>query len=87
MSQTERPQPRQRIGKVVSDRMDKTITVAVERQLKHKIYKKYITRTSKYLVHDENESAGEGDIVAIMSTRPISKRKSWRLSKIIERAK
>jgi small subunit ribosomal protein S17 len=87
MTQTERPQPRQRIGKVVSDRMDKTITVAVERQLKHKMYKKYITRTSKYLVHDEDESAGEGDIVEIMSTRPISKRKSWRLSRIIQRAK
>jgi small subunit ribosomal protein S17 len=87
MSQTERTQPRQRTGKVVSDRMDKTITVAVERQLKHKMYKKYITRTSKYLVHDEKEAAGEGDIVEIMSTRPISKHKSWRLSKIIERAK
>jgi small subunit ribosomal protein S17 len=87
MSQTERTQPRQRTGKVVSDRMDKTITVAVERQLKHKMYKKYITRTSKYLVHDEKETAGEGDIVEIMSTRPLSKHKSWRLSKIIERAK
>jgi small subunit ribosomal protein S17 len=67
--------------------MDKTISVAVDRRVKHTIYGKYITKTTKYLAHDENDDAKEGDIVQIMSTRPLSKRKSWRLVEIIERAK
>jgi len=67
--------------------MDKTITVAVDRQIKHPIYGKYITKTTKYLAHDETNEANEGDVVQIMSTRPLSKRKSWRLVEIIERAK
>lgn len=87
MAQTERVQRRQRTGRVVSDRMDKTITVAVDRQIKHPIYGKYITKTTKYLAHDEKNDANEGDVVQIMSTRPLSKRKSWRLVEIIERAK
>lgn len=87
MAQTERVQRRQRTGRVVSDRMDKTISVAVDRKVKHAIYGKFITKTTKYLAHDENDEAKEGDIVQIMSTRPLSKRKSWRLVKIIERAK
>jgi small subunit ribosomal protein S17 len=87
MSQTERSQRKEQTGEVVSSRMDKTITVAVERQIKHPIYGKYITRTAKYLAHDEEESANEGDTVQITSTRPLSKRKSWRLSEIIQRAK
>ncbi|HEX6982833.1 MAG TPA: 30S ribosomal protein S17 [Balneolaceae bacterium] len=87
MAQTERVQRRQRTGRVVSDKMDKTITVAVDRRVKHAIYGKYITKTTKYLAHDENDDAKEGDIVQIMSTRPLSKRKSWRLVEIIERAK
>lgn len=87
MSENERSEPRLRVGEVVSSRMDKTITVAIERQVKHKIYGKYITKTSKYLAHDEDESANEGDTVEIMSTRPLSKHKSWRLSNIVERAK
>jgi len=67
--------------------MDKTITVAVDRKVKHAIYGKYITKTTKYMAHDENNEANEGDKVQIMSTRPLSKRKSWRLVEIIERAK
>ena len=87
MAQTERAQRRQRTGKVVSNKMDKTITVAVDRQIKHPIYGKFITKTTKYLAHDENNEANEGDKVQIMSTRPLSKRKTWRLTEILERAK
>lgn len=87
MAQTERVQRRERTGRVVSDRMDKTITVAVDRQVKHAIYGKFITKTTKYMAHDEKNEANEGDKVQIMSTRPLSKRKTWRLVEIIERAK
>lgn len=87
MAQPERVQRRQRTGRVVSNRMDKSITVAVDRQVKHAIYGKYITKTTKYMAHDEDNEANEGDVVQIMSTRPLSKRKSWRLVEIIERAK
>jgi small subunit ribosomal protein S17 len=76
-----------RIGRVVSDRMDKSITVAVDRQIKHPIYGKFITKTTKYMTHDENNDAKEGDIVRIMETRPYSKNKRWRLTEIIEKAK
>ncbi len=87
MAETERSKRKEREGKVVSDRMDKTVTVVVDRQIKHPIYKKYITRTSKYMAHDEENSAKEGDVVRIMSTRPLSKQKSWRLTEILEEAK
>ncbi|NGP90157.1 30S ribosomal protein S17 [Fodinibius halophilus] len=87
MAQPERVQRRQRTGRVVSNRMDKSITVAVDRKVKHAIYGKYITKTTKYMAHDEENEANEGDVVQIMSTRPLSKRKSWRLVEIIERAK
>lgn len=87
MAQTERVQRRERTGRVVSNRMDKTITVAVDRKIKHAIYGKFITKTTKYMAHDEDNEANEGDIVQIMSTRPLSKRKTWRLVEIIERAK
>lgn len=87
MAQTERVQRRERKGRVVSNKMDKSITVAVDRKVKHAIYGKYITKTTKYMAHDENNEANEGDLVQIMSTRPLSKRKSWRLVEIIERAK
>lgn len=87
MAQTERAQRRQRTGKVVSDRMDKTITVAVDRQIKHPIYGKFITKTTKYMAHDEENDAKTGDVVQIMSTRPLSKRKTWRLVDVLERAK
>lgn len=67
--------------------MDKTITVAVDRKVKHPIYGKFITKTTKYMAHDENNDAHIGDTVHIMSTRPLSKRKTWRLVEILERAK
>jgi len=87
MAQTERAQRRQRTGRVVSNRMDKSITVAVDRQVKHAIYGKFITKTTKYMAHDEENEANVGDVVRIMSTRPLSKRKTWRLVEILERAK
>lgn len=83
----QRSQRRTRTGKVVSNRMDKSITVAVDRQVKHAIYGKFITKTTKYMAHDENNDANPGDTVLIMSTRPLSKRKSWRLVEVLERAK
>ena len=87
MAQAERAQRRTRTGRVISDRMDKSITVAVDRQVKHPIYDKFIKKTTKYMAHDENNDAHIGDTVLIMSTRPLSKRKSWRLVEVIERAK
>ncbi len=87
MAQIERARRRERVGRVVSNRMDKSITVAVDRQVKHSIYGKYITKTTKYMAHDENNEANIGDTVQIMSTRPLSKRKSWRLVEIVEKAK
>ena len=66
-------------GKVVSDAADKTITVLVERRLKHPVYKKFIKRSSKFLAHDEDNTAKVGDTVSIMESRPISKRKCWTL--------
>ena len=76
-----------RVGIVVSDKMQKTIVVKVERLIKHKLYKKYIARASKFKVHDENNECRIGDKVEIMETRPISKDKHWRLVKLLERCK
>ena len=76
-----------RIGIVVSDKMDKTISVAVERYVRHPLYKKYFKKTKKFLAHDEEQTAHIGDKVLIMESRPMSKKKCWRLAKIIERAK
>ncbi|HUL44920.1 MAG TPA: 30S ribosomal protein S17 [Bacteroidota bacterium] len=76
-----------RQGKVVSNKMQKSIVVAIERRVAHPIYKKYFTRTSKLMVHDEKQEAGIGDIVRIMETRPLSKLKRWRLMEIVEKAK
>jgi small subunit ribosomal protein S17 len=83
----ERNQRKQRTGRVVSDKMDKSITVAVDRQIKHSIYGKFITKTRKYMVHDEKNEAKPGDLVRIMETRPLSRTKRWRLVEIIEKAK
>lgn len=85
--QIERNDRKQRIGRVVSDRMNKSITVAVDRQIKHPIYGKFITKTKKYMTHDEENQARPGDLVRIMETRPYSKTKRWRLLEIIEKAK
>ena len=76
-----------RVGKVVSDKMDKTIVVAIEDNVKHPKYGKVIKRTIKFKAHDENNECREGDTVKIMETRPLSKDKRWRLVRIIEKAK
>lgn len=75
------------VGKVVSDKMEKTIVVAVEDSVKHPLYNKIVKRTIKFKAHDENNEAGIGDRVKIMETRPLSKDKRWRLVTIIEKAK
>jgi small subunit ribosomal protein S17 len=85
--QEERSARKERIGVVVSDRMDKSIVVAMERQVKHPIYKKFIKQTTKLMAHDEANDAHKGDTVRIMETRPLSKRKCWRLVEVLERAK
>jgi small subunit ribosomal protein S17 len=76
-----------RIGKVISDKMQKSIVVAIDRRVQHPIYKKYFTRTSTFMVHDEKREAHIGDLVKIMETRPLSKNKRWRLVEIVEKAK
>ena len=76
-----------RLGKVVSNKMEKSIVVAIERRVAHPIYKKYFTRTTKLMAHDEKREAGIGDIVKIMETRPLSKLKRWRLIQVVEKAK
>ena len=87
MSETVRPGRKTRIGKVVSDKMDKTIVVAVETRVPHPLYKKIIKRTYKLKAHDENNDCGSGDTVRVMETRPLSKDKRWRLVEVIEKAK
>ena len=76
-----------RIGKVVSNKMDKTIVVAVEDHVRHPLYKKIVKRTYKLKAHDENNECGIGDTVKVMETRPLSKDKRWRLVEIIEKAR
>jgi len=85
MSATEKS-ARTAIGKVVSDKMDKTVTVLIERRVKHPVYGKYITRSSKLHAHDENNECKMGDTVRISETRPYSKTKTWKLEKIEESA-
>jgi len=78
---------KEKIGLVVSDKMNKTIIVAVERKVKHPMYGKFIKKTTKFAAHDENNDAHLGDKVLIMETRPLSKTKRWRLVRVVERAK
>ena len=78
---------KERIGVVVSNKMDKSIVVEIERREKHPIYGKFIKKTSRFMAHDEKQECNIGDTVRIMETRPLSKRKRWRLVEIIERAK
>ena len=78
---------KQKIGVVVSNKMDKTISVMVERRLKHPIYGKTVKRSKKFFAHDEENTCTEGDKVRIMETRPLSKNKRWRLVEVLERAK
>lgn len=84
---TERNYRKTRIGKVVSDKMDKTIVVAIQDSVKHPLYNKVIKRTYKLKAHDENNECAVGDRVKVMETRPLSKDKRWRLVEIVEKAK
>jgi small subunit ribosomal protein S17 len=83
----ERKIRKERIGVVVSNKMDKSIVVAIKRKVKHPIYGKFVNRTKKLMAHDEENSCNIGDTVRISETRPLSKNKAWRLIEIIERAK
>jgi len=83
----ERNLRKERVGRVVSNKMVKTITIAVDRKVKHPIYGKFVNRTTKFMAHDEKNEAGIGDTVRIMETRPLSKNKRWRLVEVIEKAK
>lgn len=87
METKERNLRKERIGQVLSNKMDKSVTVAVERKVKHPIYGKFVRKTTKFVAHDEKNECGIGDMVKIMETRPLSKHKRWRLVEIIERAK
>jgi small subunit ribosomal protein S17 len=76
-----------RIGVVTSNKMEKSITVAIEKRVKHPIYKKYFKKTTKFMAHDEKNECTEGDMVKIMETKPLSKKKRWRLVEVVEKAK
>jgi small subunit ribosomal protein S17 len=78
---------KERTGLVISDKMDKSILVGIQRQVKHPIYGKVVKRTTKLMAHDENNDAKAGDTVRIMETRPLSRRKRWRLVEVVERAR
>lgn len=85
--EVERNFRKEKVGKVVSNKMQKTITVTVDRKVKHPIYGKFVNKTTKFKAHDEKNEAGIGDTVRIMETRPLSKDKRWRLIEILEKAK
>ncbi|MFK7844163.1 MAG: 30S ribosomal protein S17 [Rhodothermales bacterium] len=85
--ETQRSRRKERIGLVVSDKMDKSISIAIQRQVKHPIYGKFIKKTTKLMVHDEQNDANTGDTVRVQETRPLSKNKRWRLVEVLERAK
>lgn len=87
MESVERNDRKSRIGKVVSNKMEKTIVVSIETLVSHPLYKKSVKRTTKFKAHDENNECNIGDRVKIMETRPLSKEKRWRLVEILERAK
>ena len=78
---------KERIGEVVSDKMDKSITVAVKRRVKHAVYGKYISKTTRLMAHDEKNECHSGDIVKIMETRPLSRKKRWRVVEVVEKYK
>ncbi|NNE47848.1 MAG: 30S ribosomal protein S17 [Rhodothermales bacterium] len=87
MEQTARNARKERVGVVISSKMDKTISVAIRRQIKHPIYGKFIKKTTRLMAHDETNDAQEGDTVRIMETKPLSRNKRWRLVEVVERAK
>ena len=84
---TEQKERKSRIGVVTSVKMDKSITVSIERKLRHPIYGKFVKKSKKFMAHDEKNTCNEGDTVKITESRPLSKRKKWRLVEVIERAK
>jgi small subunit ribosomal protein S17 len=86
-AKTTRSLRKERIGLVTSNKMDKSITVQVERRVKHPMYKKFVKKTNRFSAHDEKNECNIGDTVRIMETKPLSKNKCWRLVEIIERAK
>ena len=83
----ERNLRKERTGQVISDKMDKSIVVSVQRKVKHPIYGKFIRKSTRFMAHDEKNECGIGDTVRIMETRPLSKRKRWRLVEVLEKAK
>jgi small subunit ribosomal protein S17 len=85
--QEERGRRKLRVGKVVSDKMEKTVVVVIERLVKHPVYKRYVRKRSRFKVHDEKNECKEGDIIRFMETRPLSKEKRWRFVEFVERAK
>ncbi|HEX6308966.1 MAG TPA: 30S ribosomal protein S17 [Longimicrobiales bacterium] len=87
MNETGRGSRKVRVGTVLSDRMNKTVIVGVERRVAHPLYGKQVVRTKKYYAHDEDGQARQGDIVRIVETRPLSKLKRWRLVEVVEKAK
>ena len=86
-SAEERSRKKSWVGKVVSDKMDKAIIIAVERRVQHPVYKKYFKKTTRLMAHDQNNEAGVGDIVKVTECRPLSKNKSCRLVEVVEKAK
>lgn len=87
MEEIKRKLRKERVGRVVSDKMEKSCVITVERKVKHPMYGKFMKKTSKLMVHDEDNQCGIGDTIRVMETRPLSKNKRWRLVEIIERAK
>ena len=87
MEATDRNLRKERVGKVVSNKMEKSCVITVERKVKHEKYGKFMTKTTKLMVHDENNQVGIGDTIKVMETRPLSKNKRWRLIEILEKAK
>lgn len=87
MATNQRGRRKVRIGRVVSDKMDKTVVVAIDTLVRHPLYGRIMRRTRKFKAHDENNECGIGDLVEIMETRPLSKEKRWRVCRIIEKAK
>lgn len=87
MSTNEQSLKKQRVGIVTSNKNDKTITVEVERKLRHPMYSKFVKRNKKFMAHDEKNACGVGDLVRIVESRPLSARKRWRLVEILEKAK
>jgi len=84
MNAEKKPLKRTLVGKVVSNKMNKTVTVLVERKVKHPLYGKYLVKSDKYHAHDETNAVNEGDMVEIIESRPISKTKSWRVTRVVE---